>query len=128
MKGAVSMYTVQAIRSRIVPVPQKVNLLGGAPLVLTPSVKFRFTAPEDKNGPVKTAREQMVKFLQAHCGESCFCSDGLPVVLSLEAPPENLKNAREAYRIQISAQGIAITGYGDSGLFYGVGSFCQLCR
>ena len=122
------MFTAQAIRSRIVPVPQKLSLLSGEPLVLTPSSKFCLTAPETKDGPVKTAREQLIRFFREHCAESCLCPDGIPVTLSLENAPADLKNAREAYRIQVSTQGITITGYGDSGLFYGVGSFCQLCR
>ena len=122
------MYTAKAIRSRIVPVPQQVTVFDSAPLVLNPGTKFSLSTPSAEKGPVKTAVKEISACLQQRCGENCFDPQGIPVILSLETPPENLKNPREAYCIEIRENRIAIIGYGDSGLFYGVGSFCQLCR
>ena len=121
------MRTIQDIRTSIVPVPQKVEAGEGAALKLTPSSKFCLTAPEAEKGPVKTAAADMKAFLTAKCGADCFAPEGIPVTLALGAAPAEVKNEAEAYEIRISTAGITITGFGASGLFYGVGSFRQLC-
>ena len=121
------MRTMKAIGASIVPVPQKVEAGEGQPLKLTSSSKFCLTAPEAEKGPVKTAVDNIKTFLTAKCGADCFAPEGIPVTLSLGAAPEGVKNEKEAYSISVSAEGITIEGYGASGLFYGVGSFLQLC-
>lgn len=121
------MLTIETIRTNIVPVPQQVCAGTGAPLTLLPTSKFRLTAPEAQKGPIKTAAEKIIVFLQEKCGCDCFSPEGIHVTLSLGTAPAEVKNAKEAYKITVSAEGIAIEGYGDSGLFYGVVSFTQLC-
>lgn len=122
------MLTLDSIATSIVPVPQRVTAGKGEGLKLTASSKFRLTAPEAEKGPVKTAGENIRAFLTAKCGADCFAEDGIAVTLTLGTAPEEVKNADEAYKITVDASGIAIEGYGASGLFYGVGSFMQLCR
>ena len=122
------MLTIENIRTSIVPVPQKVTALQGEALKLTSSSKFCLSAPEAAKGPVKTAGEKITAFLQEKYGQDCFCPEGVPVTLSLGTAPAEVKNEKEAYRITVSNTGIAIEGYGESGLFYGVVSFTQLCR
>jgi len=123
------MYTVEQIRASIVPVPQKVTAVQGEALKLLPTSKFKFTAPVAEKGPVKTAGENMASFLKAKCGEDCFRDDGIAITLELgEAPAEVLKNAKEAYCLKVSAEGVTVTGFGASGLFYGVGTFLQMCK
>lgn len=122
------MYTVEQIKTLIVPIPQQVTALNGECLALTGNSKFCFSAPTAEKGPVKTAAEELRAFLMSKCGENCFASDGIPVTLELGAAPDGVKNEKEAYRIQISNHGISITGFGESGLLYGVISFKQLCR
>lgn len=122
------MYTAEQIKTLIAPIPQQVTMPDGEGLTLTGNSKFCFSAPAVKKGPAKTAADDMCAFLSAKCGEDCFAPDGIPVTLTLDTAPAGVKNETEAYRIRISAEGISITGFGESGLFYGVGSFKQLCR
>ena len=121
------MRTIEQIRTSIVPVPQKVEAGEGAALKLTPGSQFFLTAPEAEKGPVKTAGDNLKAFLTSKCGEGCFSPEGIPVTLSLGTAPAGIQNEKEAYKITVSSQGITIEGYGDSGLFYGVVSFTQLC-
>ena len=122
------MYTIEQIRTNIVPVPQKVTAAKGGTLKLAPGSKIALTCPQAEKGPIKTAGEKIAAFLTDKCGEDCFASDGIPVVLELGTAPAEVKNEKEGYRITINAEGITITGFGDSGLFYGVISFTQLCK
>ncbi len=122
------MITIDSIRNSIVPIPQKITAADGDALVLIPSSKFCLTAPEAEKGPIQTAGLDMTAFLRDHCGDDCFAPDGIPVTLSLGDAPEEVKNARDAYQIQVSSAGITITGFGDCGLYYGVSSFRQLCK
>jgi len=122
------MYTMEDIKNLIVPVPQQVTALNDQSLALNSSSKFSLTAPSAEKGPAKTAVETMRAFLTHTCGEGCFAPDGLPVTLELGTAPAEVKNEKEAYRIKVSAAGITITGFGESGLFYGVLSFRQMCR
>ena len=121
------MYTANDIRTLIHPIPQQITALEGTALTLTADTKFHLTAPTAEKGPVKTADETMRAFLMEKCGKTCFAPDGLPVTLELGTAPEGVKNEKEAYRIQVNVNGITITGFGESGLFYGVISFRQMC-
>ena len=122
------MLTIDEIRVNIQPVPQKVTSLAGQPLKLIPTAKFNLTAPTAEKGPVKVAGETITAFLQKHCGEDCIAPEGIPVTLALGDAPAEVKNAREAYELTVSAEGIKITGFGASGLYYGVVSFTQICK
>lgn len=122
------MYTAEQIKTLITPIPQQVAAIDAQGLSLTCGSKFCFSAPAAEKGPAKTAAETLRAFLTAKCGEGCFAPDGIPVTLELDTAPAQVKNAQEGYRIQITAAGITITGFGPAGLFYGVSSFTQLCR
>ena len=122
------MSTLQNIRSRIVPVPQKLEALDGKGLTLTPRSKFHLSAPTAEKGPVKTAGEKITAFFQEKCGSDCFCDDGIPVTLELGNAPAGIKNETEGYRLTVTNQSVIITGFGPSGLFYGVVTFTQLCK
>ena len=121
------MYTLEDIRVNIHPVPQKVTAGKGNALHLTPSSKFKLTAPKAEKGPVKTAGEDIAAYLKEKCGENCFSDDGIPVTLKLAKPPKAVTSENEGYRIVVNADGITVTGYGESGLYYGVVSLKQLC-
>ncbi len=120
------MKTIDEIRDRIVPVPQKVTAGAGEALRILPSAKFCLTAPEAEKGPIKTAGERIAAFLQSKCGEHCFDPAGIPVKLVLGEAPAEVKNPEEAYKITVDAEGITLEGYGASGLYYSVVSFTQL--
>lgn len=61
-----------------------------------------------------------------HCGPDCFAEDGILVKLELGQAPAEVTIPEEGYRLQVSADGITITGFGASGLFYGVLTLQQL--
>jgi len=122
------MYTIDDIKSIIHPIPQQVTAGKGDPLVLSPTAKFCFSAPVAEKGPVKTAGADMKAFLIAKCGEDCFDESGIPVTLELGKAPAGIVCENEAYRLTVNAEGIRITGFGHSGLFYGVLSAKQLLR
>ena len=112
---------------RILPVPKKAQLLGGAPLTLLVSSKFAFTAPEAESGPIKTAAEQLRAYLIGNCGPDCLAEDGIAVKLELGQAPAEAAIPEEGYRLQVSSDGITITGFGATGLYYGVVTLLQLC-
>lgn len=120
------MCTLEDIRSCIQPVPQQVAAGEGKPLCLCEDCKFSLSAPEAEKGPIKTATAEMKTFLQARYGDACFAPEGIPVTLTLGAAPETVKNADEGYRIRVNESGITVTGFGPSGLYYGVGSLKQM--
>ncbi len=122
------MCTIEDIRVNIQPVPQKVTAAKGGSLKLTSGSRFRFTAPKSVKGPAATAVEDMKAYLESKCGNDCLSDDGIPVTLKLAKPPKAVKSENEGYRILVNADGITITGYGASGLFYGVVSFKQMCK
>ena len=122
------MCTIEDIRVNIQPVPQQVTAGKGSSLKLTSGSRFCFTAPKPVRGPAATAVEDMKAYLVSKCGEDCFAENGIPVTLKLAKPPKVVKSVNEGYRIVVSERGITLTGYGDSGLFYAVTSFRQLCK
>ena len=111
---------------RIVPVPKQAQFVEGAALTLTDISKFTFSAPEAAEGPAKTAAEQLLAYLTGHCGPDCLAEDGIAVKLELGQAPAEVTLPEEGYRLQVSAEGISVTGFGASGLYYGVVTLQQL--
>ncbi len=116
------------IQDMLSPVPQQIILQADEPLTLTTDSRFHVTAPHADSGPVRTALEKLQDHLTRKCGSNCFADDGLPVILELGCAPDGLHNAAEAYRLQIRPDGITVTGFGPSGLLYGVFTLLQLLR
>ena len=48
------------------------------------------------------------------------------MTLRLGDAPENIVQKGEAYRITVNSEGVEITGFGATGLYYGVSSFVQM--
>lgn len=123
------MCVIADISKTLCPVPQQVSALEGAPLAIKPGMQWNLQAHEAEKGPAKTAREDLIAFLKETCGEDCFADNGIPVTLALEeAPAEVAANPKEAYCLKISADGITLTGFGPSGLYYGVNTLLQLAK
>jgi hypothetical protein len=123
------MYTIEDVRVNIQPIPQQVKAGRGKGLKLSTSSTFCLTAPEADQGPVKTAREELVKFLTHSCGEDCFAEKGIAITLELsDEAPKKMKRPEEGYRLTVKSGGVTITGFGASGLYYGVHSFMQICK
>ncbi|MBR3979082.1 MAG: family 20 glycosylhydrolase [Oscillospiraceae bacterium] len=122
------MYTAEDIKFLIQPVPQQVKAGRGKDLKILPTSKFTLTAPKAECGPVKTAKDKLVAFLQHHCGADCFAEGGIAITLELsDEAPKKMKRPEEGYRLKVTSKGITVTGFGESGLFYGVGSLLQIC-
>jgi len=110
--------------ANLLPVPQNVTLLETAPLCLNCQSRFSLQALATQKGPAKTATEDMAALLESI---GALDADGIPVILELGTAPTEVKNPAEGYRLQISSEEVRITGFGASGLYYGVGTFRQLC-
>lgn len=120
------MCDFEALRTRVVPIPKKLEKGDGQALVLTPNSKFRIAAPSAEFGPIKGATEKLTAYLTKYCGQDCFAEDGLPVKLTLGETPTEAAGAEGGYRLCISAQGVEITGFDATGVLYGVITFTQL--
>ena len=125
---ALKEYEKKAIVARIVPCPKKVEFPELKGLKLTNQSTFALSVPESRHKVVETAVDKLKAYLTGRCGEACFAEDGIAVKLVLEQPREDVPNGHEAYGLTISGDGAVITGYGESGLLYGVVTFCQLWR
>lgn len=120
------MVTLDRIRSNITPVPQRLQAASGEALKLDSDSRFTLAAPAAEFGPIKTAGEKIAAFLQGKCGVGCL-SGGISVTLELGEAPSDMPNSTDGYRLQISAEGVTITGFGPNGLLYGVYTFLQTC-
>ena len=118
--------TLETLRSLIHPIPQEIKLLPKAGLCLASSSRFHVTAVQAEKGPAKTAVEKMLQHLRAAFGENCLSPEGVSVVLSIAPAPRQIPNNQEGYHLSVDAEGIVITGFGASGLLYGVISAMQL--
>lgn len=112
------MDRLQLIANRIVPIPQSVQMLEGAPLELESN--FLFSVPTAAFGPIKTAGERIQKLLGGKKGKS------VPVTLSIEPAPFAMRCPEEGYRLRVTADEVKITGFGEKGLLYGVITLEQL--
>lgn len=107
------MTEFQRAVNRILPIPRQVKALSGA--TLRTEASFAITAPDAPFGPVHAANQRIHSLLSGRTGLQ------VTVVLSIEAG-EN----PEGYRLAVSEDKIAITGFGERGLLYGVITLEQL--
>lgn len=122
------MFTLKDIRTQLCPVPQQLTELQAEPLRLAANSRFSLTAPAREKGPAKTAAQDLRHHLLEQFGKDCLTSDGIPVKLELGQAPQQVKNEKEAFQILLDGSGITVTGYGDCGLYYGVGALCRLLQ
>ena len=109
------MTDFEKIVNRIVPIPREVKPLAGAGVNC--AADFQITAPDAPFGPVHTAKERINRLLQGRTGEK------VAVTLAIESGE---KGNPEGYCLKITENEIAITGFGESGLLYGVITLEQL--
>lgn len=114
------MLTYRDIQARIHPVPQRIEVSAGEALRLTKQSKFFITCTQTEQGPIKTAVENLRAFVQNSWEIS---NAGLPIKLSVKAE-ECVSD--EGYRLELSPDGIEITGFSPRGLLYGTISLQQL--
>lgn len=119
------MCDLKTLRTRIVPIPKKIELTQGAPLKLTVDSKFCIHAPTSEFGPLVGANEKLRRFLQHNCGEDCYARDGIQIRLSLADRPEEVQDIPGGYRLTVSGEGVEIAGFDPVGVLYGVVSLTQ---
>lgn len=104
---------------QIIPLPQQVVSEQGSPFVLTSEVKILY--PEG-NGKMKRNAEFLAGYLKTATGKEFAVEPGTEgknaIVLALGLESGN----PEAYRLQVSADGVAITAPTEAGVFYGIQS------
>ena len=76
------MLTYEMIRSRIHPVPRQLTVQDTAALTLSAGTRFTLNCP-DGDGPIQTAKQQLLRHLKTHWSEDCFASGGIPISLTL---------------------------------------------
>lgn len=109
------MTDFQKLINCIVPIPQQAKMLQGESVCYDSD--FQITAPEAPFGPVHTAKEKIHKLCDGKTGEK--------VTVTLQVEPGEMDN-REGYRLTVEKGNITITGFGESGLLYGVITLEQL--
>ncbi len=117
------------IISKIKPVPQKATCTN-IKILLAESGKANFSiAPENIKGILaENALEYLYKGLSEKCNVCANeCSGKLKITPTLcrNIPDQIAKNSDQAYQLDVSADEIRITGYGEAGLYYGVTTFLQ---
>lgn len=112
------MKDFQLIANRIVPIAKEVKALEGAPLKRASN--FVITAPEAPFGPVKTAGERIRALLSGTEGNT------VTVTLTIEEAPFEMRVPEEGYRLTVTDNAVKITGFGETGLLYGVITLEQL--
>ena len=120
------MCDLKMLRTRIVPIPKKIELTQGTPLKLTVDSKFCIHAPIAEFGPLVGANEKLRKFLQTNCGDDCYAQDGIRIHLSLGERPEEVQDIPGGYRLTVSGDGVEIVGFDPVGVLYGVVSLTQV--
>lgn len=106
--------------SRILPVPKEVKPLTGT---LKLDSRFTVTAPTAPYGPVMTANARIHALFAQSRGDR-----EVKITLSIAPAPTDIRCAHEGYSLTVTADAIAITGYGERGLLYGVITLEQLCK
>lgn len=110
---------------KIVPIPQNVKVLSDHNICLGCKI---ISSVDNEHPAVKTALHSLSSFLTQHVCRPCV-SAGTSVYVELsDAPPAEMKNSEQGYRLTTSHERITIIGYGPVGLYYGVLSLMQLAE
>ena len=113
------------IEARIVPKPRNLCFTGKSELVPGDDFAYRLTVPGAlEDGPAQEAVIRLERLLREKGGHPA--AEGLAVSLERGTAPAEMQNPGEGYAIDLSGEGIRLTGYGDTGLLYAVVSLKQL--
>lgn len=110
-----TLLTIQDIQNQILPVPHSVVGLPGEALTRR-DFHICLAAGTELTD---YARGLLAPYVR---------EGGLPLTLRLAAAPADISDPEEAYCLEITHQGVTITGYGSRGLTYGCLSLVQLLR
>ena len=100
---------------QVIPLPQAVNLQGGQPFVLKPSVRVYYPADDAQMAQNASFLSDYVKELTGY-GLQTVAGEGTGITLSIDASISN----PEGYRLQVDAKGVQIAGATPAGVFYGI--------
>lgn len=120
------------IKNFISPIPQNFDLLDGNDVVLGVPGKgfYQIEVTLDKqneltDSAVKLLRESLSTKLNVHPSSN----DGdVKITLSIADAPEAVANHEQAYSIVVENNSVSVTGYGASGLYYGVLTLTQCLK
>lgn len=117
---------LRELAARVLPCPKQMELLQGKVLLFNERPRFSLQT-ENIGQPLV---EMLGKYLQKHIDKDCLCfsKHAVPITVRLGEPDVPIENREEGYRLTVTGDGIKITGFGETGILYGMVSFCQLLR
>lgn len=109
--------TIEDANYQVIPLPQEVSAREGKPFVLTADTKIIF--PEG-NDLMQRNAEFLAEYIEISMGISpktnSVLSDDKKIELKLGLDNDN----NEAYRLEVTENGVVITGASEAGVFYGI--------
>ena len=101
----------------VIPLPQSISMNAqGSPFVLSDGTKVLY--PQG-NELLKKNAEFLVQYVKEQTGKQLVAeegSEGKGILLKLGQPTDN----KEGYQLEVSADGVVITGNTEAGVFYGI--------
>ena len=119
------------IFDRIIPAPWQAKFLEGEQVLLGVPGRClcRIVDRLDSAEPLlNTARAHLRDRFLSLLNEAPGDAGEVKITLALAAPPAGMMNPDQAYRLTVDPNGIEVTGFGPTGLWYGVITLCQLLR
>ena len=118
------------MKSRIIPIPREYTALESAPVMLGCPGRAGFRIVNETNPAGSAVLATADRLLKDTLGRLLNVSPeeargDVTVTLRLDRAPEGVSNAEQGYRIDIGGQAVTVTGFGDSGLYYGVVTLTQ---
>ena len=118
------------MKSRILPIPRSYTALGTAPAVLGQPGKalFRIVNETDTAGSAVLSsadtllKETLGRLLNVKAEKA---HGVVTITLRPGSAPEGVRNADQGYAIDIDEHSVTVTGFGESGLYYGVVTLTQ---
>ena len=108
---------VQEASYNVIPLPQSIAMNAqGSPFVLSDGTKVLY--PQG-NELLKKNAEFLVQYVKEQTGKQLVAeegSEGKGILLKLGEPTDN----KEGYQLEVSADGVVITGNSEAGVFYGI--------
>ncbi len=117
------------MKDRIIPIPRSYTKLPGDPVVLGVPGKagFRLIRTIDSgSGILSTAAALLCEKLRGLlnvCPEEA--AGPVPITLTLADAPQGVCNSEQGYALRIEGDGVTVTGFGETGLLYGVVTLVQ---
>ena len=118
------------MKAKIIPIPREYTAFRSAPVILGVPGRGDFTIVNETE-PASSAvlcsadrllRDTLDRLLNIRSDAS---RGKVTVTLRMGEAPEGIPNAEQGYTIEINDHAVAVTGFGEAGLFYGVVTLTQ---